>query len=56
MIVAVGCFMEWSDKQKLAISLQNKNILVAASAGSGKTAVVIERVMEKVIDYKVDID
>lgn len=56
MVVAVGCFMEWSDKQKLAISLQNKNILVAASAGSGKTAVVIERVMEKVIDYKVDID
>lgn len=56
MIVAVGCFMEWSDKQKLAISLQDKNILVAASAGSGKTAVVIERVMEKVIDYKVDID
>ena len=52
----MGCFMEWSDKQKLAISLQNKNILVAASAGSGKTAVVIERVMEKVIDYKVDID
>ena len=48
--------MEWSDKQKLAISLQDKNILVAASAGSGKTAVVIERVMEKVIDYKVDID
>ncbi len=46
----------WTNKQQLAIDIQDKNILVAASAGSGKTAVVIERVIEKVINYKIDID
>ena len=32
------------------------NILVAAAAGSGKTAVLVERIIHKIIDEKMDID
>ena len=39
----------WTDKQKEAIDKRNSNILVAASAGSGKTAVLVERVITRVI-------
>lgn len=46
----------WTNEQKQAILLQDKNILVSASAGSGKTAVLVQRVIEKVIKYKIDID
>ena len=46
----------WTENQKNAIDLQNKNILVSASAGSGKTAVLVERVINKIIKYKIDID
>ena len=30
--------MPWSKQQQLAINTQDKNILVAAAAGSGKTS------------------
>lgn len=46
----------WTKSQEQAINLQNKNILVSASAGSGKTAVLVERVINKIINYKIDID
>ena len=46
----------WTDEQQLAISKKNSNILVSASAGSGKTAVLVERVINKVINEKIDID
>lgn len=46
----------WTNEQKQAIDIQNKNILVSASAGSGKTAVLVERVIEKILKYKIDID
>ena len=35
---------------------KGSNILVAAAAGSGKTAVLVERIIRKIIDDKVDID
>ena len=38
----------WTKEQKLAINLDNCNILVSAGAGSGKTAVLTERVINKV--------
>ena len=38
--------MEWTKEQKLAISLSKKNIIVSAGAGSGKTAVLKNRVIE----------
>lgn len=37
----------WTSEQKLAIYESGKNIIVSAGAGSGKTAVLSERVLEK---------
>lgn len=37
----------WTEEQKKAIYETGKNILVSAGAGSGKTAVLTERVLEK---------
>ena len=37
--------MEWTEKQSEAISTRDKNILVSAAAGSGKTAVLSARVV-----------
>lgn len=36
--------MQWSKRQWEAISERNKNLLVSAAAGSGKTAVLVERI------------
>lgn len=46
----------WTDKQKEAIDKRNSNVLVAASAGSGKTAVLVERVITRVIEDNIDIN
>ena len=48
--------MKWTDEQQNAIYLKNKNILVAAAAGSGKTAVLVERIINKIINEHIDID
>ena len=48
--------MPWTKQQQLAIDKKNGNILVAASAGSGKTAVLVERIINKIINENVDID
>ena len=46
----------WTKEQALAISEKGSNILVAAAAGSGKTTVLVERIIRKIIDKQVDID
>ena len=38
---------KWTEEQSLAIEKENTNIIVSASAGSGKTAVLSERVIRK---------
>ena len=48
--------MEWTKEQKQAISKNKSNILVAAAAGSGKTAVLVERIINKILNEKIDID
>jgi len=50
--------LNYTDKQKEAIYKDGCNILVAAAAGSGKTAVLTERIIQKVIDSEnsTDID
>ena len=40
----------WTENQELAISENGKNIIVSAGAGSGKTAVLTERVIRKLIN------
>ena len=47
---------KWTREQNLAINEKDSNILVAAAAGSGKTAVLVERIINKVINEKIDID
>ena len=48
--------MDWTPQQLQAIEKSKSNILVAAAAGSGKTAVLVERIVNKIIKEKVDID
>ena len=48
--------VKWTNEQLQAIKEDGKNILVAAAAGSGKTAVLVERIINKIINEKVDID
>ena len=48
--------MEWTKEQQQAISKNKSNILVAAAAGSGKTAVLVERIINKILNEKIDID
>ncbi len=48
----------WTEEQRQVIELRNRNLLVSAAAGSGKTAVLVERIVQKVLDqnHPVDID
>lgn len=49
---------KWTDEQLSAIKTRNCNLLVAAAAGSGKTAVLVERIIRIITnkDNPVDID
>ncbi len=40
----------WTEAQKDAINAKGGNILVSAAAGSGKTAVLVERVTQRILD------
>lgn len=44
--------MEWTEEQKNVIKSIDKNTLVSASAGSGKTAVMLERLVRIVVGNK----
>ena len=48
--------MNWTKEQEDAIYKKDSNILVAAAAGSGKTAVLVERIIQKILNDGVDID
>ena len=41
---------EWTKEQKKAIDSRDGSILVSAAAGSGKTAVLVQRVIERLKD------
>ncbi len=49
---------EWTEQQRHAITAQGGSILVSAAAGSGKTAVLVERVIRMITaaDHPVDAD
>ncbi len=48
--------MDWTNQQQSAIDSRDKNLLVAAAAGSGKTAVLVERIIQMVLDDNLDVD
>ena len=48
--------VKWNDQQRAAIEHRGNNILVSAAAGSGKTAVLVERIKQLIIGDKVSID
>lgn len=50
--------VKWTEEQEKVITLRDRNILVSAAAGSGKTAVLVQRILSKIMDpvKPVDID
>ena len=46
----------WTKEQQEAIDKEGTNIIVSAGAGSGKTAVLVERIINKIINEKIDIN
>jgi ATP-dependent helicase/nuclease subunit A len=51
--------VQWTDVQWKAIYAAGQDILVSAAAGSGKTAVLIERLIQKILaseDKRIDVD
>ncbi len=53
--------VNWTEEQQKVIDVRNKNVLVSAAAGSGKTAVLVERILSLVCgsregDTPVDVD
>ena len=48
--------MKWTSDQKKAIENRQTNMLVSAAAGSGKTALLIERIIRIILEEKVGVD
>jgi len=46
----------WTKEQQAAIDARGSNLLVAAAAGSGKTAVLVERIIQIILKDRIDID
>ncbi len=48
----------WTDEQKKVIETRGSSLLVSAAAGSGKTAVLVERILREILDpvHPVDLD
>lgn len=42
--------MKWNDEQLKAINLVNQNIVVSASAGAGKTTILIARLIKRILN------
>ena len=48
--------MQWTEQQWEAITARGENLLVAAAAGSGKTAVLVERIIRRITDKEQPVD
>lgn len=46
----------WTDAQWQSIYATGQDVLVAAAAGSGKTAVLVERIIQKILRDGIDVD
>ncbi len=47
---------QWTKEQQQVIAQKNRNLLVSAAAGSGKTAVLVERIIQKIMDKETPVD
>ena len=47
---------KWTEEQELAINTRKCNLLVAAAAGSGKTAVLVERIIKMITEGENPVD
>ena len=47
---------QWTADQQKVIDLRDSNILVSAAAGSGKTAVLVERIIGRITDRQTPVD
>ena len=43
---------QWTTDQQKVIDIREQNMLVSAAAGSGKTAVLVERIIQRVLEEK----
>lgn len=48
--------MKWTSEQAKAVEARDLNLLVSASAGSGKTAVLVERILKLVVDERIPLE
>ena len=48
--------MNWTEEQLKAINFRKNNILVSAAAGSGKTAVLVERIIKIILEDGVSLE
>jgi len=48
--------VSWTSDQQKVIDLRNRNILVSAAAGSGKTAVLVERIINMISEGESPVD
>ena len=48
--------MTWIADQSKAINTVDKNLLMSAAAGSGQTAVLVERIIQMILNGSCDID
>ena len=48
--------MKWTKQQQEAINLRDHNILVSAAAGSGKTAVLVERIKQLILKDRIGLN
>lgn len=48
--------MAFTKEQQEAIEYRDKNLLVAAAAGSGKTSVLVERIIRRILVDNIDVD
>ena len=55
---AILMSVKWTEEQEKVIQLRNRSLLVSAAAGSGKTAVLVQRIISMVMDevHPLDID
>ncbi|MBP5533522.1 MAG: UvrD-helicase domain-containing protein, partial [Lachnospiraceae bacterium] len=47
---------KWTDAQKTVIETTDKNLLVSAAAGAGKTAVLVARIIKMITDKDKPVD